>query len=128
LWQEKEVGYLLPKVWTRVFGLRKELYEFLELWAVGSMLGSTQIVDRRVLVVVLNLSLISEKSSMWLLVITILSWTLRWRRWALMRMVRRQSLCGLRELREQVGRILFEEGNKERTGDRGGWQRSKRED
>jgi hypothetical protein len=61
LWQEKEVGYLLPKVWTRVFGLRKELYEFLELWAVGSMLGSTQIVDRRVLVLVLNLSLISEK-------------------------------------------------------------------
>jgi hypothetical protein len=25
--------------------MRKELYEFLELWAVGSMLGSTQIVD-----------------------------------------------------------------------------------
>jgi hypothetical protein len=45
LWQEKEVGFLLPKIWVRVFGMRKELYEFLELWAVGSMLGSTQIVD-----------------------------------------------------------------------------------
>jgi hypothetical protein len=45
LWQEKEVGFLLPKVWVGVFGLRKELYEFLELWAIGSMLGSTQIVD-----------------------------------------------------------------------------------
>jgi hypothetical protein len=45
LWQEKEVGFLLPKVWVKVFGLRKELYEFLELWVVGSMLDSTQIVD-----------------------------------------------------------------------------------
>jgi hypothetical protein len=45
LWQEKEVGFLLPKVWVGVFGLRKDLYEFLELWAIGSMLGSTQIVD-----------------------------------------------------------------------------------
>jgi hypothetical protein len=31
LWQEKKVNFLLPKVWVRVFGLRKELYEFLEL-------------------------------------------------------------------------------------------------
>jgi hypothetical protein len=37
LWQEKEVGFLLPKVWVRVFGLRKELCEFLELWVVWSM-------------------------------------------------------------------------------------------
>lgn len=36
---------MLPKVWVRVFGLRKALREFLELWAIGSMLGSTQTVD-----------------------------------------------------------------------------------
>ncbi|CAN6317318.1 unnamed protein product [Urochloa humidicola] len=45
LWQEKQEGYLLPKVWVRVYGMRPELREFLELWAIGSMLGSTQIVD-----------------------------------------------------------------------------------
>jgi hypothetical protein len=61
------VGFLLPKVWIRVFALRRELCEFLDLWAVGSMLGSTQIVDMettrksdfgRVLVAVLNPGLI----------------------------------------------------------------------
>jgi hypothetical protein len=66
-WREKEVGFLLPKVWIRVFGLRRELREFLDLWTVGSMLGSTQIVDMettrksdfgRVLVEVLNPGLI----------------------------------------------------------------------
>jgi hypothetical protein len=66
-WREKEVGFLLPKVWISVFGLRRELCEFLDLWAVGSMLGSTQIVDMettrksdfgRVLVAVLNPGLI----------------------------------------------------------------------
>jgi hypothetical protein len=60
----------VPKVWVRVFGLRKELYEFLELWAIGSMIGSTQIVDMettrksdfgRILVAVLNPSLIPEQ-------------------------------------------------------------------
>jgi hypothetical protein len=70
LWKEKEAGFLLPKVWVRVYGLRKELYEFQELWAVGSMLGSTQIVDMettrkseygRILVAVLNPSLIPEQ-------------------------------------------------------------------
>jgi hypothetical protein len=70
LWQEKEMGYFLPKVWIRVFWLWKELYEFLEQCAIGSMLGSTQIADMettsknnfgRVLVVVLNLSLIPEQ-------------------------------------------------------------------
>jgi predicted DNA-binding transcriptional regulator AlpA len=39
VWQEKDVGFLLPKVWIRVFGLRRELNEFLDLWAIGSMLG-----------------------------------------------------------------------------------------
>jgi hypothetical protein len=66
-WREKEVGFLLPKVWIRVYGLRGELREFLDMWAVGSMLGSTQIVDMettrksdfgRVLVAVLNPGLI----------------------------------------------------------------------
>jgi hypothetical protein len=66
-WHEKEEGFLLPKVWVKVFGIRKELREFLILWAVGSMLGSTQTVDMettrknkfgRILVAVLNPSLI----------------------------------------------------------------------
>lgn len=30
-WHGKKEGYLLPKIWVRVFGLRKELREFLEL-------------------------------------------------------------------------------------------------
>jgi hypothetical protein len=67
VWQEKEVGFLLPKVWVRVFGLRRELYEFLELWAVGSMLGSTVDMETtrknsfgRILVAVLNPGLIPE--------------------------------------------------------------------
>jgi hypothetical protein len=67
---EREIGFLLPKVWVRVFGMRPELREFLELWAVGSMLGSTQMVDMettrknnfsRVLVAVLNPSLIPKE-------------------------------------------------------------------
>jgi hypothetical protein len=53
--------------------LRKELYEFQELWAMGSMLGSTQIMDMEttrksefghILVVVLNPSLIPEQMDM----------------------------------------------------------------
>lgn len=44
-WHEEEDGYLLPKVWIRVTGIRKKLREFLNLWAIGSMLGSTQTVD-----------------------------------------------------------------------------------
>ncbi|KAG2599979.1 hypothetical protein PVAP13_5KG483000 [Panicum virgatum] len=67
MWHEKETGYLLPKVWVRVYGIRKELREFQELWTVGSMLGSTQIVDMettrksdfgRIFVAVLNPKLI----------------------------------------------------------------------
>jgi hypothetical protein len=70
VWQEKETGFLLPKVWVKVYGMRKELREFLELWAVGTMLGSTQVVDMeatrknnygRILVAVLNPSLIPDK-------------------------------------------------------------------
>jgi hypothetical protein len=60
-------GVLLLKVWVRIVGLRKELREYMELWAIGSLLGSTQMVDMeitrkndfgRVLVVVLNPALI----------------------------------------------------------------------
>uniref|UniRef100_A0A0E0IHE6 DUF4283 domain-containing protein n=1 Tax=Oryza nivara TaxID=4536 RepID=A0A0E0IHE6_ORYNI len=46
-WNEKEEGILLPKVWVRVFGLRKKLREYLNLWAVGSLLGATQTVDMK---------------------------------------------------------------------------------
>lgn len=67
LWHEREEGYLLPMVWIKVYGIRKALREFLELWAVGSMLGSTQTVDiettrrsefGRIFVAVLNPKLI----------------------------------------------------------------------
>jgi hypothetical protein len=66
-WHEKETGFLLPKVWVKVFGIRKELREFLILWAVGSLIGSPQVVDMettrksdfgRISVTVLNPSLI----------------------------------------------------------------------
>ena len=68
-WQEKE-GFLLPKVWVRVRDIRKPLREFLILWAVGSLLGSTQTVDMestrksdygRILVAVLDPKLIPRK-------------------------------------------------------------------
>jgi hypothetical protein len=45
VWQKKEVGFLLHNIWFRVFGLRRELYEFMILWAIVSMLRSTQTVD-----------------------------------------------------------------------------------
>jgi hypothetical protein len=66
-WVEVKEGFLLPKVWVRVFGMRKELREFLDLWAIGSLLGSTQTVDMettrkdnfaRIMVAVLNPKLI----------------------------------------------------------------------
>jgi len=69
-WQEKEEGFLLPKVWVRVRCIRQPLREFLILWAMGSLLGSTQIVDMettrknkfgRILVAVLGPKLIPRK-------------------------------------------------------------------
>ncbi|CAO2141516.1 unnamed protein product [Urochloa humidicola] len=66
-WLEKKESFLLPKVWIKVYGMREELREFLDLWAVGFMLGSTQTVDMettrksdfgRIFVAVLNLKLI----------------------------------------------------------------------
>lgn len=66
-WQDKEKGFLLPKVWVRVTGIEEPLREFLILWVVGSLLGSTQSVDMettrknefgRVLVAVLDPKLI----------------------------------------------------------------------
>nr|TKW28836.1 hypothetical protein SEVIR_3G354600v2 [Setaria viridis] len=70
MWHEKETGFLLPKVWVIVFGIRKDLRELLDLWAVGSMLGSTQTVDMEttrksdfgcIFVAVLNPSLIPAR-------------------------------------------------------------------
>jgi hypothetical protein len=39
MWHEKEVGFLLPKVWVRIGGLRKNIREFLELWRSALCLG-----------------------------------------------------------------------------------------
>ena len=44
-WQDKEKGFLLPKVWLRLTGIEEPLREFQILWAVGSLLGSTQSMD-----------------------------------------------------------------------------------
>lgn len=69
-WQEKEEGFLLPKVWIRVFGIRKSLRKYQNLWALESMLGSTQTVDMettrnndfgRIMVAVLNPLLIPAR-------------------------------------------------------------------
>lgn len=69
-WHEEEEGYLLPKVWIRVSGIRKKLREFQNLWAIGSMLGSTQTVDMettrknnfgRILVAVLDPKVLPRK-------------------------------------------------------------------
>jgi hypothetical protein len=69
-WHEKEEGYLLPKVWVRVRCIREPLCEFLILWAVGSLLGSTQTVDMettrknefgRIFIAVLDPKLIPRK-------------------------------------------------------------------
>ncbi|CAO2146350.1 unnamed protein product [Urochloa humidicola] len=69
-WHEEEEGYLLPKVWIRVTGIRRKLREFLNLWAIGTLLGSTQTVDMettrknkfgRILVAVLDPKLLPPK-------------------------------------------------------------------
>jgi hypothetical protein len=118
LWKEKEAGFLLPNVWVRVYGLRKELYKFQELWVVGSMLGSTQIVDMettrksefgRILVVVLNPSLILEQMDV-VIGEHYLSSNLRLRRWVLMRRERKRRLSGTRRQLRQVGRVLCRMG------------------
>jgi hypothetical protein len=66
-WKEEEEGLPLQRVWIRIFRLPKKLWEFLVLWALGSMLGTTQSVDmttylkrnyRCVEVVVLNVDLL----------------------------------------------------------------------
>jgi hypothetical protein len=43
-WKQEE-GLPLPRVWIRIFRLPKKLHEFSILWALGSMLGATQLVD-----------------------------------------------------------------------------------
>ena len=66
-WQDRGKGFLLPKVWVRVTGIEEPLRKFSILWAVGTLLGSTQSVDMettrksdfgRVLVAVLDPKLI----------------------------------------------------------------------
>uniref|UniRef100_J3MK80 CCHC-type domain-containing protein n=1 Tax=Oryza brachyantha TaxID=4533 RepID=J3MK80_ORYBR len=68
-WFEEEEGFLLPKIWVRVFGVRKKLREYLPLWAVGSLLGATQMVDMkttrkndfwRIFIAVLNPNLVPK--------------------------------------------------------------------
>jgi hypothetical protein len=44
-WQPKEEGFPLQRVWIRTFRLPEKLRESSILWALGSMLGSTQTVD-----------------------------------------------------------------------------------
>ena len=69
-WHVKEEGFLLPKVWLRVTGIRKPLREYLNLWAIGTMFGSTQMVDMvttrkndfgRILVAVLDPTLLPSR-------------------------------------------------------------------
>jgi hypothetical protein len=66
-WQPEEEGHPLPRVWIRIHRLPAKLHEFSVLWALGSMLGATQLVDMvtssrknygRVEVVVLNVDLL----------------------------------------------------------------------
>jgi hypothetical protein len=66
-WQDKEKGFLLPKVWVRVTGIEEPLREYPILWAAGTLLGATQSVDMettrksdfgRILVAVLDPKLI----------------------------------------------------------------------
>ena len=44
-WHEKEVGFLLPKVWIRILRVPSRLRELPVLWALGLMVGATQMVD-----------------------------------------------------------------------------------
>jgi hypothetical protein len=43
--QQEEEGHPLQRVWIRIFRLPHKLREFSVLWALGSMLGATQVVD-----------------------------------------------------------------------------------
>lgn len=86
--QVKEEGYLLPKVWLQVTGIKKPLWEYLILWAVGTLFGSTQMVDMvtsrendfgRVLVAVLDPSLVPAKKQKWSLETIFFSSISQWR-------------------------------------------------
>ena len=44
-WSEEEEGLLLPKVWIRILRVPSRLREPPVLWALGSMVGATQMVD-----------------------------------------------------------------------------------
>ncbi|KAF0930278.1 hypothetical protein E2562_031887 [Oryza meyeriana var. granulata] len=42
-----EVKYVIPKIWVQFTGLPKELRDYMIIWAVGSILGITKMVDIR---------------------------------------------------------------------------------
>lgn len=42
-----EVKFVLPKIWVQCKGLPSELREYLIIWAVGSILGVTKMVDMK---------------------------------------------------------------------------------
>lgn len=46
-WHDMNEGFLLPKVWVRITGICKKLRKYLNLWAIGTILGSTQMVDMK---------------------------------------------------------------------------------
>ena len=42
-----EVKFAMPKVWVQFTGLPKELREFVTIWAIGSILGVSKVVDMK---------------------------------------------------------------------------------
>ena len=70
VWSEEQKGLLLPKIWIRILKVPSKLREISVLWALGSMVGATQMVDMvtsknspygRVLVTVLDSKAIPEQ-------------------------------------------------------------------
>ena len=45
VWSEEQEGLLLPKVYIRILWVPSKLRELPVLWALGSMVGATQMVD-----------------------------------------------------------------------------------
>jgi len=45
VWSEEQEGLLLPKVWIRILRVLSRLRELPVLWALGLMVGATQMVD-----------------------------------------------------------------------------------
>ena len=70
VWSEEQEGLLLPKIWICILKVPRKLREISVLWALGSMVGATQMVDMvtsknshygRVLVTVLDSKAIPEQ-------------------------------------------------------------------